>query len=640
MAQIQSVLDLNEESLEFLIEELSEIDPLLREKVDFVLSKSQFSIAEALEYLVLQSPAIFGKVYLNWESRDYQSEILKQGREVRKLVLRLGRRLGKTETMCILILFYAYTQLNIADEEKIKPSAKRRYRILIIAPFEEQVDLIFDRLHQLIDSSPIFDGMIRRDVHHRIELKNGSVIKGLTAGSKSNTGAASTRGQGADVIVLDEVDYMGSSEITNVINISNEDPSRIKIIAASTPCGKREEYYKWCTGATRRFKPRQEDIDNHTFTAYETEKTQHGNGWTEIYAPSTVNKVLLEMNPDTDQTYLEDIKAELTEMRYIQEVLAEFGEELQGVYQKRFIDFAVKQGIELGHIYVDDPSFDRDKRYALMQRGGRPGPLILGVDWDKYGAATNMVCLMMDRIQVTEDGVSPKFRIMFRTEIPRGEFTYTKAVNKIVELNDAWDFDFIAVDRGYGETQIELLHKYGLENPTSGLDTKVVGYQFGQKIDVYDPHTKQVDKKPLKPFMVNNSVLVFEKGGIIFDPRDRKMVEQFEGYRIKNISPNGIPTYTDENEHIVDAVNLALLIFEQNFGFLFKQVTTNKILSLNGKLNNPGGMFVRSEDRLSNIFSTKRFSDEESTVRIKNYGYVSYNDAPRRDTVYKGRSSF
>lgn len=95
-----------------------------------------------------------------------------------------------TENMCILILWYAYTQINACEEG--------RYDILIITPYETQVDLIFDRLKQLIDGSPLFKGMITRDVYHRIELSNGTKIKGLTAGTKSSSGAASTRGQHAD----------------------------------------------------------------------------------------------------------------------------------------------------------------------------------------------------------------------------------------------------------------------------------------------------------------------------------------------------------------------------------------------------------------------------------------------------------
>lgn len=187
---ISSLLELDDNQVYEVIEELKHLSPSLRTDFEDLLSKIDVTYQEAIEYLVSNDPKLWAKVYLDWEARDYQIDILNQGRESKKLVLRLGRRLGKTENMCILILWYAYTQINACEEG--------RYDILIITPYETQVDLIFDRLKQLIDGSPLFKGMITRDVYHRIELSNGTKIKGLTAGTKSSSGAASTRGQHAD----------------------------------------------------------------------------------------------------------------------------------------------------------------------------------------------------------------------------------------------------------------------------------------------------------------------------------------------------------------------------------------------------------------------------------------------------------
>ena len=52
--------------------------------------------------------------------------------------------------------------------------------------------------------------------------------------------------------------------------------------------------------------------------------------------------------------------------------------------------------------------------------------------------------------QDAEGRVVPLFKMMFRIEIARSEFTYVNAMNKIIELNDEYKFDWIAVDRGYG----------------------------------------------------------------------------------------------------------------------------------------------------------------------------------------------
>lgn len=147
--------------------------------------------------------------------------------------------------------------------------------------------------------------------------------------------------------------YIGSSQITNIINIRNEAPERIRVISASTPSGKHEEYYKWCINASRKYYPKKEDIENYKFTEYLTKDNgKDGNGWCEIYSPSIVNKELLKINPDTEQTYLQDIKDELSELRYDQEVMAEFGDEELGVYQKKFIDMAIEEGKRINHNYI------------------------------------------------------------------------------------------------------------------------------------------------------------------------------------------------------------------------------------------------------------------------------------------------
>ena len=389
------------------------------------------------------------------------------------------------------------------------------------------------------------------------------------------------------LIVLDEVDYIGSSQITNIINIRNEAPERIRLLAASTPCGKHEEFYKWCVGATKSYKPKQEDVDNFRFTGYNIHKSEDigekGNGWVEVYAPSVVNKELLKINPDTEQTYLQDIKDELSELRYDQEVMANFGDEEMGVYQKKFLSIAIEEGRRCNHRYLDYNDANAVREFLRNRRG----PVVLGVDWDKYQAGTTMVAMYLDKDHTNEDGsVEPKFKVLFRLEIPRTEFTYVNAVNKIVELNDIIDFDWIAVDRGYGETQIELLHQYGMANPHSGLADKVIGYQFGEKIEVRDPHTNKKDKKPLKPFMVNNSVITFEKQKIVLDPTDKLLIEQLESYRIETISKTGLPTYTSENEHAVDGLNLCLLIIEQKYGSLFRSVISSRVLGIKQIIKN------------------------------------------------------
>ena len=636
MAASQTIMSLSDNQLDEVIKLLTPLDNKIDKRVQYAMTQFNMAKNEALEYIVTDNPILWAKVYLDWEARDYQFAILTEGKKSKKLVLRLGRRLGKTDDMCVLILWFAYTQYN--------KGPNNQYDIIIATPYETQIDLIFKLLHQLIEVSPLLGGLISRDVHHNICFNiNGvtSNILGLTAGANNATGGAnSTRGQRADVIILDECDYIGSNQVTNILNIRNEAPERIRLICASTPSGKHEEYYRWCIGASKKYYPTQDDIKNNRFTGYKIDEKAvgEGNGWTEIYAPSNVNKELLKINPDTLQTYLEDIRDELSEMRYVQEVMAEFGEEELGVYQKKYIYEAIKEGERLGYRYIT--KWSKEDREAYLKRTQGQCIRILGVDWDKYAAATNMVCMEFDRFHQDADGrIVPLFKMLFRIEIARSDFTYVNAMNKIIELNDEYKFDWIAIDRGYGEVQLEMLHKYGLEHEETGLADKVIGYQFSQKIEVTDPYTRKKDSKDLKPFMVNNSVNLFEKGKIVLDPKDKTMIQQLEEYRVKSISASGKPIYTDENEHAIDSMNLALLAFEQHHGELLKKVFSIKTIFI-GTLDN----------RDVDVKSRTLIGDEEVEVPIgrieapsSTYGIIgvtnfSNHNINKRASTYKRRT--
>lgn len=521
-----------------------------------------------------------------------------------------------TDDMCILILWFAYTQYNKGENNQ--------YDIVIATPYETQIDLIFKRLKQLINASPVLQGLISRNVSHNIGLDINGVVSniiGFTAGANNSSGGGnSTRGQRADVLILDEADYIGSNQITNILNIRNEAPDRIRLICASTPSGKHEEYYRWCVNASKTYKPSQEDIKNNTFSGYivETKEIGEGNGWTEIYAPSNVNKELLKINPDTEQTYLEDIRDELSEMRYVQEVMAEFGEEEMGVYQKRFITEAIAEGSRTKFKYIT--KWAKEDRKSYLTRTHGQNIRILGVDWDKYSAATNMVCMEFDKFHQDINGrIVPLFRMLFRVEVPRTDFTYVNAMNKIIELNEEYQFDWIGVDRGYGEVQLEMLHKYGMEHPETQLAEKVIGYQFSQKITVTDPYTRKKDEKHMKPFMVNNSVSLFEKGKIVLDGSDKGMITQLEEYRVKSITSSGLPQYTDENEHAIDAMNLALLLFEQKYGSLLKKVYSIKTVfigTLDNRETDVKSRDIGEPDQNTPFVQIIKTSDSEGIVSI------------------------
>lgn len=156
--------------------------------------------------------------------------------------------------------------------------------------------------------------------------------------------------------------------------------------------------------------------------------------------------------------------------------------------------------------------------------------------------------------------------------MPRSEYSYDTAVNLIVELNDIYNPSWIYCDRGSGEYQIERLHIIGEERPATGLKNKVKGWQFKNTIEIIDPVTKEVSKEPLKPFMVNQLAIAFERERIILSPFDEVLHKQLIDYQVERISQSGVPIYTKENEHFVDALGLAYLAFVLEFESLTKTI--------------------------------------------------------------------
>jgi replicative DNA helicase len=192
------------------------------------------------------------------------------------------------------------------------------------------------------------------------------------------------------------------------------------------------------------------------------------------------------------------------------------------------------------------------------------------VDWDKYGAATQII--------VTEfDELYKKFRVCLRAEIVRGEFTLDNAVKKIIELNEIYDPKFIYIDRGFGEYQIEMLRLHGREHPLTGLDRKVKGIHFGSKIEVRDPGTREVDMKDVKPFMVNQASILLDRDQILLSPFDDMVWKQMMDYQVVKITQNGRPVYTSENEHALDAFMLTILGFTLEFPDITKILEEVKV---------------------------------------------------------------
>lgn len=325
---------------------------------------------------------------------------------------------------------------------------------------------------------------------------------------------------------------MGEQDYSTVSMIAGE-RADIGMTCSSTPTGKRGTFYRMCLDPSF--------------------------GYNEHYHPSTDN-------PNWCQEMEDRYRAELTASQYDHEILAIFGTEESGVFNKNKIDEAMKR-----EYYIYNELSATEKRRLdsqdvkpeyLLYDEQNPAPYnpfrCVGIDWDAYAAGSSILVLDFD--------VNTRcFKVIKRIEVPRGEYTLDNAVKWVIRVNAIYRPSWIFCDRGFGDYQLERLHIYGDEHPETNLRNKVVGYQFKENLEIMDPITREMRKEPMKQFMVNMLKLDFERDRIILSPFDEVLHKQLIDYEVDHISQSGMPVYTSKNEHFVDALGLAHLAFVLKF---------------------------------------------------------------------------
>jgi len=487
-------------------------------EIDLDLLADGISADHQRQLHVSKDPVVWAKQFLEANLRVYQILILRDP-SLRK-VLRAGRRLGKTFSLAVQLLHYSYTH--------------KDGRSLVIAPMKTQVELIYQEILRIASKNEVVIDSITRKVtspQFMIQFSNGSTIRFFTSGMKSGGKSDVARGQEAHLIILDEMDYIFADDLDALYAMlqktAEDQPDKV-MIGASTPTGRRERFWEWCRS------PR----------------------FTEFWFPSYCN-------PYFSKEQEEEFREQYSPNGYRHEIEADWGEDSEGVYPRKFVDRA-----------FISPSWN----YTPEITSARSFHTI-GVDWDKYGAGTNIVVVEVCSENYENSTFRGKTKICYREEIARSEYTLTKAVDRIIELNQIFNPKHIYVDRGYGEVQVELLKKHGVENPRSGLKEKIKGVAFGESIDVRDPYTKLMVKKEMKPFMVDNLRQFLEKEKLMIPDSDEELYMQLISYVVVRTTQTGRPVFEAAGsamDHAHDALMLALLAITQNYGeFSQGQYATN-----------------------------------------------------------------
>lgn len=437
---------------------------------------------------MLKDPQVFATT-LGIELRDFQRDIM-LCRADRK-VLRITRQAGKTWSMALSALYYAFTH--------------KRARVLIVAPYDSQTLNLFNTMSMFIESSPIIAANVKthgttgryytKDPY-TMRFTNGSRIMGFAVGQKKGTNA---RGSSADLIIIDEMDYMNKEALVAIMAIMAGN-SKTKLIAASTPSGIRADFYEAC----------------------------HSPNYKEFhYSYNELSNYSNEMDAEFKRT--------MTKEDYEREILAEFTLHESGVFADKFIDASLT-----------------DIDYEI-QSDGR-SVYTIGVDWNETATGVQIVTLRYD----VDIG---KFVVARTDEMPPSEFTQLDGVEMIKELNERFQPRLIYVDNGFGETQIQLLKKIGVEHPDTHLSERVHGISFAGKVELVDPVTHAKVEHRTKNLMVSLSVRYLERGMLALPRREdmpRSLVGQMRRYEIAGFAPDGAPKYSHGNDHKLDAFVLAL----------------------------------------------------------------------------------
>ena len=466
--------------------------------------------------------------YLGMEPRPHQQ--LNLMCTARNIVLREGRRSGKTWGECFWMLYYVLTTEIFDGKDAEGNIVYRGPKVVVATPYLSQIELIFGILDKMIERNKEIKKTVVRHVRtpfHVIKFSNGASIEGFTTGAQSKQEAGTVRGQDADLLLLDEVDIMDSDDITRSIRPIQITSVDVRLMVSSTPTGKREWFYNICKNDPR-FK--------------------------EFYFPSTVISHWEEVKAEAE--------AEGTHEYFLQEYMAVFTVQITGVYQPTYVAQA-----ETPYAYGQrEPYLDhRSGKEIFLSKRNEDWIYTMGVDWNT-NAGTEILVGGLDK--KTMD-----FWVTQVINVPKQDWQQKRAMDAIVELNALWLPKYIYVDRGYGATQIEMLQRHAMEvsmmnpsDPAARMVENLHAYDFGSKVEYRDPMTNRVKKTHAKAFLVENSVRRFEESRIHYSNKDQFLTKQLLNYIIAGYTPTGIPKYSMNSEkigdHRLDALNLALIPFK------------------------------------------------------------------------------
>lgn len=207
-----------------------------------------------------------------------------------------------------------------------------------------------------------------------------------------------------------------------------------------------------------------------------------------------------------------------------------------------------------------DQAFAKDYSYGtdLIRQGHIR---VMGVDWDKVQAGTTILIGQYDPI-------NKDVKMIYREEVPPGQFTLSIAVDRIFELYKEFAVDIVTADTGFAGMQIEQLILKSIDLELD-LHTKLIPITMQSKVESPDfQNPDNTIRSYMKDFIVELTRRKFEEGLIHFPTSDQKAKDQFYLYEVVRETESR-RVYSKEDEHIIDATAFILYgIFKAMDNFL------------------------------------------------------------------------
>lgn len=400
-----------------------------------------------------------------------------------------------------------------------------RTRVMILTPSEAQITEIFQTIDLLIGGSKMMKEMVRTRTKNPdlLKLSNGSMVRGFVINSAAGTKSDKVRGQPADIIYVDEMDYIPDSDFKAVTAIIM-DKKNTELWATTTPSGLKSKFYFLCT--------------DKNF------------GYKEFHYPAMVSP---NWNPEVERY----MRQQYNETEYVHEILAEFGDVEGGWYPRAAIDQSLRP-------------------YVFRDCVRREGCIYaIGLDWNEapvglqgcvveYDPGHNMLTLV-DKFNMSES-----------------EFTQLKSIEKVVEVNQKWRPHLIWADAGFGTTQIETLKRYAMEHPSLGMLSKIRGLNMGATEEIRDPWNGEIKKKRMKALISDVTLRQLEMQRCALPmAEDQKnlLVDQMRSYRVDHYNQMGDPIFAKGIDHSLTSWQIGIYAIVVTYSNLNKVTTVDMIMT-------------------------------------------------------------